>query len=417
MLTNKNYSLTILSNNLRVLHLPYKSTSSVHLSLLGKVGRRAEKKGEIGAAHFLEHLSFDGTRKRPSSLELNKFLDEHGAQHNAFTHAETVEYFVKTIADKAEIGFDYLSDTFLNSLLKETEKEKKVITEEHNMYLDNPAAVSERRLLGILYPNLNIGRDYRDENKNIVNFTPEFIKEFYKQKYVAENFILSICGNIPKKAAFELVGKYFSFLPQGKEIEFEKALFEKEPKIDIFHGNFKQSTLKIGFKSYSSSKELKKYIYSRILGKILSAGFSSRLYEKLRSQLNLVYTIRTFSVSYSDIGHFSIETKVNERKLKETMEVILSEIKRLYDEGIAQWEFVKGQNILLADFLFSLEKVENYSRYFSLPCLLGGGVITISEYVEIVKKATLNEIEEVAKEIFSDPPKIAVLTQGLRNLN
>ncbi|MCL5091112.1 MAG: insulinase family protein [Patescibacteria group bacterium] len=409
------YSIFTLPNNLRVLYLPFKNTSSVFISLLGKAGRRAEKPNEIGAAHFLEHLSFDGTFRRPNAFKINKFLDEQGAQHNAFTHSETVEYFVKTLSEKAEFGFEYLSDVFLNSTLDDIEKEKKVILEEHASQLDKPDSVSGRRFLKLLYPNLNIGRDFSEEDNNIANFNKDLLTRFRSRLQVAENFVLTVCGNVAKEDVLGLSQKYFSTLPSGEEIQFVKAQFEKEAKIDVFHRDFNQSILMIGFKGFSH-KEKEKFIYSRILAKILSSGFSSRLYQKLRNQLNFVYTVKANTTTYSDTGYLSVETKVNEDKLTETNSVILSEIKRLLAEGVFPEEIEKGKNMLLSDFLFSLEKVEIYAGYHSQQVLFGGELLEVKDYVEVVKKATKEKLMDVANEIFTDSPKICILTPKLERL-
>src|SRR3990167_8518392 len=121
------YSVIELSNKLRLLHVPSTTAESVAVTIIGKVGRRAELPAEVGSAHFLEHLLFDGTKRYPTETALAKFLGDSGGRCNGSTGSETVDYWVKTIVDKTEVAFDYLSDIFFNSLLEEIDKERKVI--------------------------------------------------------------------------------------------------------------------------------------------------------------------------------------------------------------------------------------------------------------------------------------------------
>ena len=197
------FTQTTFKNGLRTLIVTDKTSPYVFISLLGKIGRRAEKGEEVGAAHFLEHLFFDGTKKRPSALEVNKFIEDNGGRKNGLTSQETVQYFVKILPSKAEVGAEYLSDIFLNSLLTEIEKERKVITQEAIMKRDDPSDFLQRLRYKTLYPNQTIGQTIFDEQLNLPNITKELLIAYKSRAYNTNNFILFISGNISQLHALE----------------------------------------------------------------------------------------------------------------------------------------------------------------------------------------------------------------------
>jgi predicted Zn-dependent peptidase len=403
-----------LSNGLKILYLPVKTAESVFVSLIGKVGRRAEESNEVGAAHFLEHLFFDGTQKRPNALRLSQFLEYHGGEHNGFTSAEVVEYFVKILPDKAEVAFDYLSDTFFNSLLKEIEKERKVIVQEAAASRDNPAEVLRRLSLTNLYPGQSIGRTIFDEEPNLKNINETLLRDYMDRSYVAENFVLSIAGNINRDKAISLAEKYFTNFKKGKEVFFEKARIREKGTIEITHKDLTQAKLSINFRGF----EMNSYeaTVAQLLSIIIGGGMSSRLFNKLRNEKHLVYRVGSFYHRFSDTGYFSIQTFVAEDNLQRATNEIFAEVKKLLDYGITDEELEKAKNIFLTGFLFRMEEIESYVSFFNSQYLLKGRIKEVEERIEEVKRTTKKDILKIAKFIFSDNPKVNVLTKSLEKL-
>jgi predicted Zn-dependent peptidase len=403
-----------LSNGLKILYLPVKTAESVFVSLIGKVGRRAEEGSEVGAAHFLEHLFFDGTKKRPNALQLSQFLEYHGGEHNGFTSAEIVGYFVKILPDKAEVAFDYLSDTFFNSLLKEIEKERKVIVQEAAANRDNPTEVLRRLSLTNLYPGQSIGRTIFDEEPNLKNINEALLRDYMDRSYVAKNFVLSIAGNINRDKAISLAEKYFTNFKKGKEIFFEKARIREKGTIEITHKDLTQAKLSINFRGF----EMNSYeaTVAQLLSIIIGGGMSSRLFNKLRNEKHLVYRVGSFYHRFSDTGYFSIQTFVAEDNLQRATNEIFAEVKKLLDYGITDEELEKAKNVFLAEFLFRMEKIENYVSFFNSQFLLKGRIKGVEERIGEVKRTTKEDVLEIAKFVFSDKPKINVLAKSLEKL-
>lgn len=410
------FSQRILPNNLRVLYLPLETTEMVYISLIGKVGRRAEKDNEIGAAHFLEHLFFDGTRRRPNAFELNKFIDEQGSGHDGLTRTDTVEYLVKILADKVEYAFDYISDIVFNSLLREEdiEKERKVIFQEITMRKDSPEDVLGRRRQALLYPNQAIGRSFFDEEGNLQSINRDILRGYMKRNYVAQNFVLAISGNISEEKAFSLSEKYFGQFSQGNETFFEEAKIEKEQKIEVIHKNFEQAKFSVNFRGFPTASV--EHTRAAVLARLLCYGFSSRLYDRLRTKKHLIYSVRSQAVAFPDTGYFFIDSKTSEDKLQELVSEIFKEIAKLLNEGITEDELNKAKNISLFNFLSVIEDLEKYTYMFSMQVLFQEKIKRIEERIDEIKGVTKEELMETAKFIFSDKPKIVAITKSLDNL-
>lgn len=403
-----------LKNNLTVLHLPVEQSESVVVTLMGKVGRRAENEQEVGAAHFLEHLFFDGTISRPTPLEINKYLEEYGGEHNGFTRSETVDYYVKILTGHTEAAFNFLSDIFLNSLLQEIEKERKIIGQEAAAKKDNPIDILERLSLSNLYPNQSIGRNIFDEESNLNNINGNLLKSYRDRTYIAENFILAISGNITLEEATKLSTQYFEQIKNGSEISFAPSHIRENQNLVITKKDFTQSKLTINFKGFPINSW--EGTVAGLLSIILGGGFSSRLFEKLRNEQHIVYSVNSYLRKFSDSGYFVIRTFVDEVNVQKAADIIFEEIYKLLNGGITDGELEKGKNTLLSNFLFRLDDLYNYASYFSSQLLLTKKIKSINEVKTEINRISKDDVLKIGNQIFSDAPKINLLTKTLDNL-
>lgn len=412
---NYQYFEHTLPNKLRVLYLPLPQSPLIHISLTGKVGRRAELDSEIGSAHFLEHLFFDGTKKRPSTFELSTFFEGYGGQNNGSTGTEVVQYWIKLIQEHTEIGFEYLSDIFFNSLLKEIGKERKIIAEEIKMRKDSPSDTLYRLIRSTIYPNQAIGRTIFDEESNLPKMTHEMLVGYVDRTYIANNFILTITGDINKATAFSLAEKYFGQFKEGMEVVFEKAQIETKETINIVNDDLKQSKLGISFRGYpvGSSEE----IPTRLLNIIFGQGQSSRLVNRIRNDLHLAYSISCGDNFSSDSGFITINTFVDEMNVQKTIDEILNEISKLLKYGITEEELDKAKNRLLSRTLFGMDNITYYSSYFTNQLLFQGTIESLEDYINRIKSATQEDLMRVANYIFSDTPKVNLLTKSIKKVS
>lgn len=414
MKSTESYVLSKLSNGLELLYIPMPQAKSVFISLTGKVGRRVELDSEVGAAHFLEHLFFDGTKKRPSALEISLFIEEAGAARNATTSSEIVDYFVKIIPENATAGFDFLSDIFQNSLLEEIEKERKVIAQEAVTNRDDPFRTLVRNQISTLYPGQSFGRTIFDEEANLPNINKKVLQEYLKRTYVADNFLLCVAGNIGRKEAEKLSEEYFASISNGQEVVPEPVKFNKQKTIDIQNKDVKQSKLAIGFEAYPLNHKMS--MAASLLSVIAGGGQSSRLYDRLRNKSHAVYSVFSRNRQSSDTGCFLIFTFMNEENLQRACDEIVEELRRLLKEGIREGELRKAKNILLSSLLFSSENVVNLADSYTNQYLLSGKIKAVEQKTREIEQVTESEVLEAAKAIFSDQPKVNVITPTAKSL-
>lgn len=408
------YSQHTLSNGLRVLFLPYPTAASVFVSMLGKVGRRVERDNEIGAAHFLEHLFFDGTKKRPTPTQVSEFMENYGGQKNGVTGAEHVEYYAKILPEHCEVAFDFLSDILHNSLLEGIDKERKVIAQEAATVRDDPMSTLSRQRLATLYPGQTVGRTILDEEPKLKDVNREMLLGYMRRTYNASNFILSIAGSIKEGEALTLAEKYFGSFPKGPEAEFEQAKLAEGQVITIDNKDLTQSKLSISFRGFTyGSKEL---IIAQLLAMILSQGSSSRLNDRLRHQLHLVYSVWAGNNSLIDTGVFIIQTMMEEKSLQKTIDEIFKEIRRLLKDGVTGEELDKVKNKFLASLLFGLEDLDSCAGYFADQWLFLGKITEVDERIKQIKAVTREDILKVAQYIFAGNPKINILTNKLKKV-
>ena len=407
------YNLVELSNGLRLLHIP-SDTAAVYVSMMGTVGRRAELDSEIGAAHFLEHLFFDGTTKRLSAIDIAMFTERLGAIKNGTTGQELVNYWIKILAKEAEAAFDFVSDIFLNSRLEEIEKERSVIAQEAANRRDDPDDTLYRLMIATLYPNQTVGRTIFDEDINLPNINLEVLKAYQKRNYVAQNFVLCVAGNINFSKAKKLAEKYFADVPSGSKVTFAPAKINPSASIEIASKDFVQSKLALSFAG-PKLNDVDSPATKLMVG-ILGKGMSSRLVHRLRNELHLVYATFAADSAMSDTGYVNVWAYVDEPKLQQTITEVISQINLLIARGVTSDELDKIKTMALSGLLFASENIINVGHSYTVQLLLSGHILTDADYVRAINAVTTADIQTAAGQIFSDQPKLNVLTKTLTDL-
>jgi predicted Zn-dependent peptidase len=382
---NTTPQLSILANGLRFLYVPVPHAQSVYVSLAGMVGRRAEEDNEVGAAHFLEHLFFDGTKKRPSSLEVNRYIESIGALHNASTWLETVDYFAKATAENADGVCDFIADIFQNSRLTDIDKERKVIAQEAAFKRDDPVQSLRRSRYGLLYSNQRMGRTIFDEDINLPNMTEDVIRNYHERTYVAENFLLSITGALSAQEATALANKYFASIKRGTPTPFVSATITKEKKIVIDQQDVEQSKVALSYASFALGDP--RAVPAELLSFILGRGLSS------------------------------IITFMDEEKLQEAVNEIAVQLQLIVREAVTEQELQRAKTMLLSRLQFAAEDVMQLGDMYVTQQLLTGKTKDVASQIQEIKAVTAADILAVARTIFADPPKVNVITKTLSTLD
>ena len=414
------YKQKILNNGLRLITAPMRGTRTATILVLIGTGSKYETRDNSGISHFLEHLFFKGTKKRPTTLALSAELDSLGAEYNAFTGKEYTGYWVKADCGKIERAIEIVADILLASKFEsaEIEREKGVIIEEMNMYQDNPMMHIEDVFETLLYGDNPAGRDTIGTKKNILKFKrADFIKYFQAQYGVA-NTLVCLAGNFSGFKNSERVGalikKYFSF-PQSRKrsANFKEKLAVREtqtrPQARLHYQKTDQAHLCLGVRSFGYSHSDR--LAAKLLAIILGGSMSSRLLINLRERQGLAYYVRTETESYTDSGYLTTRAGVPLGKLERAITTILAEYRKLTKNLVTKKEFLRVRDMISGRLAIQAEASDNIADWYGRQTILAEtikrvqknaaiDILTPTDYLETIKKITPVDIRRVARNIF-----------------
>jgi len=396
------YKKQKLSNGLRLITAPLKDTKAVTVLVLFPVGSRHETKEINGVSHFIEHLMFKGTQKRPTSLDLTKALDAVGAEYNAFTSKDHTGYYIKAASENIELAFDILSDMVLNSTFKseEIEKERGVIVEEINMYEDNPMIFIQTLFEEIIFPNSALGRWISGPKELIKNISRDKIISYRDSHYFPGNMVVTVAGNFSEKKVKILANKYFGQKAQNKvKPKFDTfVLNQKSPQIKLNYKETEQVQLCLGTPAYALDDPRNYPLY--LLGVILGGNMSSRLFASVREDQGLAYYIRADMAHYQDTGSFLVQAGIDKKRIKEAITLILSELKKTATGGVTEKELEDAKNFLRGKLVLDLEDCESYADWFGKQELLSKKILKPDEKIKKIFSVRKSDVQKVAQELF-----------------
>lgn len=393
-----------LPNGLRLILTPLKETKAVTVLVLVNVGSRHETKNINGVSHFVEHLLFKGTTKRPTSLDLTKELDGVGAEYNAFTSKDHTGYYIKVTAEKIELAFDVLSDMIFNAtfVATEIEKERGVILEEINMYNDNPLMNLGSLFEETIFGNQPVGWPIAGPKSVIKKITRKEILNYKNKFYQPDNIVVSVSGNFNTTKVNNLVKKYFGGKNQNKLSKKAEVatLKQQRPKINLSFKDSQQVQMGLGFPAYSLTDKM---LYAEyMLAIILGGNMSSRLFGTVRERFGLAYFIRTDLSAYKDVGAFMVQAGLDKKRIDQAITLILSELKKAKDEGVTDAELEAAKQYLKGKFVLDLEDSEHVADWFGKQELLLNEISTPEERIKKIMAVTKEDVLKAAKHIFDD---------------
>ncbi|MFH1772791.1 MAG: pitrilysin family protein [Patescibacteria group bacterium] len=401
-----NFKIQALANGLDVIMAPIIGTKAVTVLIIFGTGSKFENQKNSGISHFLEHLLFKGTKKRPNTLAIAGKLDEIGAEYNAFTSKEYTGYWIKAEADQLNLVLDVLSDIILNSKFskEEIDREKDVIIEELNMYLDNPMFYIEDLFEQCLYGDTPAGRDTIGTKETILKLNRKQILDYVKTQYSADQATICLAGKV-NPLAIQSVNKYFNkLLKRNYHGKLKTKDEQDQPQLNLFYKQTDQAHLSLGVRTsaYAHQDELTTKIISIILG----GSMSSRLFIKLRERNGLAYYVRTHNEPYTDSGYLTTQAGVHSDKLEQAIKIILNEYKILTTEYIDKTELNRVKQCLIGRTALYLESSDNMANWYARQMILfkeqnrQEEILTPEKYYARIKKINVQEINEVAKKIF-----------------
>ena len=390
-----------LKNGLRIITVPMVDNPSVTVLVMVQVGSKYENKNNNGLSHFLEHMVFKGTPKRPKAIDISKELDSIGSHYNAFTAQEFTGYYAK--ADKRHLDkiIDIISDMYLNPLFEqsEIEKEKGVIVEELRMYEDLPQQKVQETFMELLYGDTPAGWNVGGTEANVRSFTKDDFQEYRKKHYVASSTIVVVSGSFDESTILSKIEKAFENISQdNKGSKLPVNEIQKEPQVLLQFKETDQTHLVLGNRSFSTTDP--RIPTMLVLTTILGRGMSSRLFSKMRDTLGICYYVRAENNAFTDHGYFAISAGVDNTRVLEAIDGIVEECQRLKDEIVTEDEIKKAKDYISGTTMLELETSDSRAEYCGYHESIKNRVDNPDELIKKVQAVTALDINKLAKEIF-----------------
>jgi predicted Zn-dependent peptidase len=391
-----------LENGLKVITSTITGTKAVTLLIFVGIGSRFETDKQAGISHFLEHMFFKGTKKRPTYKEIASQLDYLGGDFNAFTGNEYTGYYVQAAADKFPLALDILSDMFFNSTFPEEEmlKEKGVIIEEINMYEDQPTAKVGEELGKLVLGKTDLGRPIIGFKETVNAVTQSDLIKYHNNMYDPTNTAVIVAGAPLDFNWQEEIENVFGSWVSKKSEEFSKWNYKQtQPQLSLTHRQTDQAHFVLGFPTFPMKD--KRRPIAKLLANILGGMMSARLFEEIREKRGLAYYVRAGLDDFHDSGIFAISAGVVVSKIEEAIKVTLDELERIMNEPVGDDELKKAKENIKGRVYLGLEDSQSVAQYIANQNLYFGEIKQPEETVEEIEKITSQQIKELAKEIFS----------------
>lgn len=397
------YQKHTLKNGLRIILAPMQDTETATVIVMAGVGSRYESAKENGIAHFLEHMFFKGTKKRPNTIDISKELDAIGAEYNAYTSKDHTAYYAKVEAHHLDTALDVVSDIFLNAKLEgeEIERERGTILQEINMYEDMPQRMVGEHFEKLLYDGYSLGREIIGSKENIKSFKRgDFIK-YLNRGYTSENVVVGVAGKINPKKVKKDIEKYFARIRKGKRPALKKVKERQaRPQVFIRHKKTDQTHIVLGVRGYDMFHE-DRFTLS-VLATILGGGMSSRLFTEVRERRGLAYSVHTSFDTYHDAGYLATQCGVEHNNLEKTIAVILSEYKKIAVNLVDKEELKKAKEYLKGHFALGMEGSDDVVGFLVTQEVLRDKITLPREYNKMIDRVTVEDVLRVAKDIFTN---------------
>ncbi len=388
-----------LKNGIRLITAPLKETQTASLLVLVKVGSRQETKNIYGISHFVEHMMFKGTKKRPTTLDLSKELDGVGAEYNAYTGKDVTGYYIKSDSRHLSLAIDMLSDMLVNSKLEaeELEKEKGVIVEEINMYEDNPMMFVEDILEEMVFSGSQLEHSIAGSRESVRGVNRQLMAKYKNEFYNGANLVIALAGKFSNQHLTEIKNK-FNLKKGSKSKIVKSASTQKSPKVKIKYKETEQVQLALGFPAFS---QYDKRIYAlQLLSVILGGNMSSRLFINIREKNGLCYFIRSWPNLYADCGAMVIQAGLDKERIDFAIKAIKDELEKI-KVGISDEELVRAKEFVAGKMALDLEDSMSIAQYYGNLALAEKPLIAPAEKLKKIMAVKKEEVISVAEDIFN----------------
>ena len=406
-----NYKINKLPNGLSLITAPITTTEAVTVLFLVKIGGRYELPEQQGISHFLEHVFFKGTKKRPNAEIIAKELDTLGANYNAFTSYEYTGFFIQSDACDFEKSLELLSDLFLNPTFpaKDIEREKNVVIEDINMHHDVPQeyvwVLNQRQM----FPAISLGMDLGGSAETVKKLDRTDVINYFKNGYRADSTCIVICGNPKNHGWHKACEKYIKMQNSREKTVFEEFEIKPIEKLSQQVRKVDQAHFVLSYLTFPK-RDPRRYALS-LLSTLLAGGMSSRLFTEIRERRGWAYYVKSDVSGYSDIGTFSIYAGVQKDKLNDSLKIIQTQIGDLCQNGPRNSELERAKSNLRGHLALALEDSFEIASYLAEESIYEVKIRQPEEIIDNINKVSKEDIKSLSKDIFN-PDKMGLSIVG-----
>jgi predicted Zn-dependent peptidase len=403
MKNNTPYEKILFPNGARLILVPMDGVNSVASAVMVGVGSRYEEAPEHGISHFLEHMVFKGTKKYPTTDDVN-VIERYGGLQNAYTDLDITNYHNKVLAEDWKLGLEINKELSLNPLLedKHVERERNVIIEEMKRYEDEPSAKVNEVFHEIMYPRTKLGRRIIGTADSLHGQASKELSMYHKKWYAPERLAILLAGDIKNEISNikNSCQEWFGNLPASKtgDIEVVKDS-QTEPRLEVVtKPDAQQAHMTIGLRTFNRSSE-ERFAWN-IFNILFGVSFSSRLFKEVREKRGLCYHIRSSSDAWADVGYWSIYAGVGTDKVEEATRAIMHELSKAVQGGVTEDEVMVSKKRLKTLMAFKGEDPEFMTEFYGRQELFGEPMLTIDEYLKKIESVTVDGINSLIRKYF-----------------
>lgn len=389
-----------LKNGIPVIIDKIHSINTTSFGVFVNTGSKRELKGEEGISHLLEHMMFKGTKTK-SAKQISEIIDNEGGIINAFTGKERTVYYIQMLSSRLLIGIDILADMFLNSTFttENFEKEKNVVIEEIRMYNDIPEEVIHEKNALLLIDGVQ-GLPIAGSEESVKNISRKMLINYFKEQYRAGNILIALAGNFDEEKVMKKLEETFGKIEALKTVRKYNGKITIKTDKNIIKKDINQ--VHICFNTLGlSSKDDNRYILS-IISNTIAGNMSSRLFQKIREERGLAYSVFSYVSSYEEGGLFTVYSGTTKKDYKEVLEIIEKEFLDIKENGITEEELQKSKNQFLSAATFALESSKGRMLRLGSSYFTFNKVQDLDEILREIEKITVDDIKKIARKIFDE---------------
>ena len=398
----------ILPNGLRVIIEPLREFSSVSIGIWILTGSRDEKTSQSGISHLIEHLAFKGTSRR-TAKQIALEIDSLGGSLNAFTSKEFTSFYARVLGESLSQSMDVLTDITLNSVFaaEELSKEKDVILQEISMVEDTPDDLIHDLHCQEFWADQSLGRPILGTQNSLMSVKRDHVMDFHTNRYRAGQMILTASGALePDRFLSEVKDSAFGDLEKG-DLPAERTSARATPGICVKNRPVEQVHCCVGHEGFAADDERRYVMY--LLNSVLGGGMSSRLFQKIREEYGLAYSVYSYHSAYQDTGIHTVYCGTSVDGFPKTLEIIREETHRLAEEKVLDVELETCKRQLKGNLLLGLESTGNRMNQLARNEIFSGRHITPEEIGAGIEAVTTDDIRDLASILFQKNPAITVI--------